>query len=471
MTAGHIAELYSDYLDGTLAAAERERVEEHLRSCAQCAAELDALRELTTDLRELPQMPLPAGFSVGVRERLRVTRPTPLFGWRNPGFSGAIAALLLLGVFIAIKHRPTTETAQLFPKAKSAAISPQASNSSGLNSVLNLPDIHTDELPLTATSKLKIEGTTAKDFHHKGDGSAISATIIAALPSAISDKDVSVVNNEPPRQYAVTTPMATLLSENNNYPLTYPAPENTELSVWGGNVTLSGRPMEDAVSTGMSNSNPTGGYSAPGTIKSASPAGYMPWASGPTPTAMPSSTGTQKLTKGTLIAKIQADAEPGNNIMLQLNGVYGGTFDASIIGADGKAKNVDARKIKLSGTPTQNIILNVAEENEASTIRFAINSELKTNNFYLFVPGKGRQNASPTRMTPYATDTSMANTLAQLAQDSGMYVLCPADFVEDDSKGTRIPAADINAVKTFATQRRYRIDKTAQFYNVSPVGE
>ncbi len=470
MTAGHIEELYSDYLDGTLAAAESERVEEHLRSCGQCAAELAALRELTADLRELPQLPLPASFNVGVRERLRLTHPIPLFSWRNPTFSGAIAALLLLGVFIALQHQPAPHMAQLSPVAKGSAISPQAGNNSGINSILNMPDMHPDELPPIATSKANIMRILRTNYHYKGDGSVISANIYAGLPPAMPGTDIAALNNEPPPKYTVATSMATLLSDNSNVSLSHPMPADSNMIVSKGSGGWGGGPALLAEYDGVGIPAPTGGDPILGTPIYASPAGNQPGAYGAT-ISSPYSAGTQRLTNGILIAKIQADPAPGNNIMLQFKGVSAGTFDASIIDAAGKARDVNAQKIKLSGAPTQNIILNVAEEDEASTIRFAINSGLKTNNFYLFVPGKNSMNAASTGHAANAKEANMANTLAQLAQDSGMYVLCPADFVEDDSKDTIVPVADINAVKSFATQRRYRIDKTAQFYNVSSIGE
>lgn len=61
MTIEHVdAGRLHDYLDGELSAAERERVEDHARACAACAARLADLAELRTALDTLPGEARPA---------------------------------------------------------------------------------------------------------------------------------------------------------------------------------------------------------------------------------------------------------------------------------------------------------------------------------------------------------------------------------------------------------------------------
>ena len=50
-------ELVTDYLEGTLPAAERDRFEAHLAECDGCSAYLEDMRRLVGSLYEAPQPP------------------------------------------------------------------------------------------------------------------------------------------------------------------------------------------------------------------------------------------------------------------------------------------------------------------------------------------------------------------------------------------------------------------------------
>ena len=50
-------ELVTDYLEGTLPAAERDRFEAHLAECDGCSAYLEDMRRLVGSLHEAPQRP------------------------------------------------------------------------------------------------------------------------------------------------------------------------------------------------------------------------------------------------------------------------------------------------------------------------------------------------------------------------------------------------------------------------------
>ena len=68
---GHEKENLSGYLDGAIADSERGRIEAHLKDCAQCRAELEALRAVSGMVKGLPQKPLPAGFLQRLENRRR----------------------------------------------------------------------------------------------------------------------------------------------------------------------------------------------------------------------------------------------------------------------------------------------------------------------------------------------------------------------------------------------------------------
>ena len=61
----------SDYLDGELSEAERERLDHHLDGCAACAAYLRTLRQTVGLLGELPGRPAPARARDAIVERAR----------------------------------------------------------------------------------------------------------------------------------------------------------------------------------------------------------------------------------------------------------------------------------------------------------------------------------------------------------------------------------------------------------------
>jgi anti-sigma factor RsiW len=59
MTCQELVELVTDYLEGTLAPAARERFEAHLTGCDGCAAYLEQMRQLTVALGRLTEETIP----------------------------------------------------------------------------------------------------------------------------------------------------------------------------------------------------------------------------------------------------------------------------------------------------------------------------------------------------------------------------------------------------------------------------
>ena len=81
--------LVTGYVDGGLAAADRQRVEEHIAGCARCQALVDAERALSAAVRGLAAPPLPHGLAARVRRRSR--KPVPL---RRRVWMPSLAAML-----------------------------------------------------------------------------------------------------------------------------------------------------------------------------------------------------------------------------------------------------------------------------------------------------------------------------------------------------------------------------------------
>jgi len=68
---GKIRELLSPYLENELEPDELGKVKGHLDGCAECRTELELLRITVGALRDLPELPAPAGILQGVREGLK----------------------------------------------------------------------------------------------------------------------------------------------------------------------------------------------------------------------------------------------------------------------------------------------------------------------------------------------------------------------------------------------------------------
>jgi anti-sigma factor RsiW len=95
------AETLQAFLEGELSRGERARAEEHLASCARCAAELDGWQLLFEELGQLPPLAPAAGFQERVLAEVRAPRPLP---W-------AARAAAPLGLGRTTRH-PTSERLQ-----------------------------------------------------------------------------------------------------------------------------------------------------------------------------------------------------------------------------------------------------------------------------------------------------------------------------------------------------------------------
>jgi anti-sigma factor RsiW len=95
-------ERLSAYLDRELPQAHADAVEQHVRRCARCAAELAGLRALGSVLTELEGASVPDGFARRVREAALARQadgarrlPVPLFGFMPARVLVRVAAGLI----------------------------------------------------------------------------------------------------------------------------------------------------------------------------------------------------------------------------------------------------------------------------------------------------------------------------------------------------------------------------------------
>src|SRR5262245_21148708 len=93
-------ELIVGYLYGELSPSERETLDRHLASCAECRKEVDGLRATRTQLASWAPPEPDLGFHI-----VRAPKQAPRRWWRpSPAWGLAAAALLVLAVSAAIAH-------------------------------------------------------------------------------------------------------------------------------------------------------------------------------------------------------------------------------------------------------------------------------------------------------------------------------------------------------------------------------
>ena len=130
MSCQDTRELFSAWVDGEATPAERARVEEHLRACADCRRELDRFRRTLALLRAVEPARAPAGFAGRVLARARpAPRPRLLervflpLGAKLPLHA---AALAMVGVLVAYVVRQSPDLGRGVPGEAFRAAPPGA---------------------------------------------------------------------------------------------------------------------------------------------------------------------------------------------------------------------------------------------------------------------------------------------------------------------------------------------------------
>jgi Putative zinc-finger len=104
----HPDELLAEYVDGSLEADDRARVEAHLASCSLCSEEVAVAGEVRTALTALPEVPVPFGTEQRVlRHVQRGRRWSSPFAWKAAGLAAAAAAVV--GVIVYLGNLPSSE--------------------------------------------------------------------------------------------------------------------------------------------------------------------------------------------------------------------------------------------------------------------------------------------------------------------------------------------------------------------------
>ena len=97
--------LLSAYLDGELDAQRAQRVEQHVRGCAACAAELEMLRDASRQLREYPFEDITATELADLHRGVEESGDEQKI-WRIGGTIGLIAASVMIVGMAWLKALP-----------------------------------------------------------------------------------------------------------------------------------------------------------------------------------------------------------------------------------------------------------------------------------------------------------------------------------------------------------------------------
>jgi hypothetical protein len=126
----HDKEDLSAYLDGALSAPDRGRVEAHLKDCAECRAQLDALRSVSGRVKELSRQPLPRGFLQRLEARRRTAGAAGWSVlWSPRGLAWAACVVTIMFVVsesLRLNAPPPPAASDQAPSAPVPAVPPAA---------------------------------------------------------------------------------------------------------------------------------------------------------------------------------------------------------------------------------------------------------------------------------------------------------------------------------------------------------
>jgi hypothetical protein len=120
----HPEELLAEYVEGSLGADDRARVEAHLASCAICSEEVAVAGQARTALTALPEVPVPFGTEQRILQRTqRRARWESPFAWKAARVAAVAAAVVGVGTAIYLGTTRSTDesTVGVAPEAGTEA--------------------------------------------------------------------------------------------------------------------------------------------------------------------------------------------------------------------------------------------------------------------------------------------------------------------------------------------------------------
>lgn len=123
--SAHPEELLAGFVDGSLAAGDRARVERHVAGCARCAAEISLAGEARSALRALPQLDAPGLTVEDLHVVTPITKAPRLTRAHRIAWGAGIAAAAALVVVFAVSSLHPS------PTRSGTAVGPVAGKATG----------------------------------------------------------------------------------------------------------------------------------------------------------------------------------------------------------------------------------------------------------------------------------------------------------------------------------------------------
>ncbi|MCU1378107.1 MAG: Transrane transcriptional regulator (Anti-sigma factor RsiW) [Acidimicrobiales bacterium] len=152
----------SALLDGQLDVAELEAVQAHVVACAECTAELDAVREARAAVRSLPAVEPPAGFfegllAQGLPEDEELATPARVLPLRTRKVAmGHVAAAVAAGLLLVVAfggNQAQVVAPEVSRNVELHAATISAESLGGSNPIVGAPRVTPATLPHTGISR------------------------------------------------------------------------------------------------------------------------------------------------------------------------------------------------------------------------------------------------------------------------------------------------------------------------------
>ena len=209
----HVHDRLSDFLNGDLPDAERQVVQTHIESCAECRGDLESLRVTVQVLRQMPLQPVPRSFTIATPDPRRSTRLLWL-RWSSGVLAATFVALLALRVVLPTAQpasapsagTATNTVAARAPIAPAAPTSAPAAMPAATTAPLTRPQIAAAQpvpptaastaAPAAAPARPGAAATPTEELHASGVAPFSSAASQAALPPTNSSAAASASTSE-----------------------------------------------------------------------------------------------------------------------------------------------------------------------------------------------------------------------------------------------------------------------------------
>lgn len=247
----HVEKLLTRYCDGELSAADVQRVDAHLATCAECRTTLDEIRFSATLVRQLGAVSAPPSVWNAIDAALS---PPQREGWFVPGdamrwaFACAVLLVVLTSAYRWTRDAPTgawevTRATDVAPRHMAAGDWVETDDGSTARIIVG----QIGTVDVAAGSRVRLGGVSQSEYRLLLARGTISAEI-----------------NAPPRLFIVDTPASTVVDLGCAYTVTVGEDGGGELRMTSGWASLESKGRESLVPAGaMCRTTPEAGPGTP----------------------------------------------------------------------------------------------------------------------------------------------------------------------------------------------------------------